>query len=79
MGSFFSRLNCNCKHADKLCKSNKHYCICRELINCRYGIKKFNRCIEKSKICLDDNRNEIICLAKKHKKNNQNYLFDEEL
>jgi hypothetical protein len=79
MGILFSKLNCNCKHPDKICKSKKHVCICLELIKCRYGIKKFNRCIEKSRICFDDNREEIKCLAKHHKKNGQLYLYEDEL
>lgn len=68
MGSFFSKLNCNCEHDTKVCQSNIHRCICYKLKRCRYGIKKFGRCIEKSKECLDDNRELIFCLAKKHDK-----------
>lgn len=78
MGIIFSKLKCNCRNVDKICKSKVHCCICIELINCRHGIKKFGRCIEKSRICFDDNREEIKCLATKHKKNVRIFYLEQE-
>lgn len=66
MGSLISKICCICRKSNKTCHAMNHHCICFRLLNCRHGYKKFSRCVEKGRMCMNTNKIEIICLASNH-------------
>lgn len=69
MGLILSKcrtFRCKCKKSNRPCRAKEHHCICFILMNCRHGVIKFTRCVEKGKYCVDKNGKNITCLSDEH-------------